>query len=128
MYFEYFENQSLCIFQPHIRIWDSVSLHTLHVIGLGDFERAVACVAFSKAVSFQSLKMRMTLISLRFSDWYGFQLLKTDINDLPIVLQDGGSLLVAVDEANEHIISVWEWDKGEKRHKITETKVSNKYM
>ena len=39
-------------------------------------------------------------------------------------IQDGGSLLVAVDEANEHVISVWEWDKGEKGHKITETKVN----
>ena len=72
-------------FQPHIRIWNSVSLSTLHIIGLGDFERAVACCAFSKA--------------------------------------DGGAFLVAVDEANEHVISLWDWQKGEKGHKITETKV-----
>ena len=71
---------------PHIRIWDSVSLNTLHVIGLGDFERAVACVAFSKA--------------------------------------DGGNFLAAIDEANEHVISLWEWNKGDKGHKITETKSS----
>ena len=57
-----------------------------------------------------------------------FPTIKTDVKDFPIELQDGGSLLVAVDEANEHIISVWEWDKGEKGHKITETKVSNKYI
>jgi len=38
--------------------------------------------------------------------------------------QDGGAHLLAVDEANEHILSVWEWQKGEKGHKITETKVS----
>lgn len=32
--------------------------------------------------------------------------------------------MVAVDEANEHVISLWDWQKGEKGHKITETKVS----
>ena len=37
--------------QPHVRIWNSVSLHTLHVIGLGDFEKSIACLAFSKAVN-----------------------------------------------------------------------------
>lgn len=36
---------------------------------------------------------------------------------------DGGSLLVAVDAAPEHIISVWEWQKGDNGNKITETKV-----
>ncbi|KAH9383033.1 hypothetical protein HPB48_023708 [Haemaphysalis longicornis] len=34
--------------KPHVRIWDSVSLNTLHIIGVGDFERAVSCIAFSK--------------------------------------------------------------------------------
>lgn len=38
-------------------------------------------------------------------------------------LQDGGKHLVVVDEANEHIISVWDLNK-DKPHKITETKVS----
>ncbi|BFZ07628.1 hypothetical protein BsWGS_10667 [Bradybaena similaris] len=33
---------------PHVRVWDSVSLNTLHVIGLGIFQRAVACLSFSK--------------------------------------------------------------------------------
>ena len=37
--------------KPHVRIWNSVSLHTLHVIGLGDFEKSISCLAFSKAVS-----------------------------------------------------------------------------
>lgn len=36
---------------PHVRIWDSVSLSTLHVLGLGVFDRAVCCVGFSKSVS-----------------------------------------------------------------------------
>ncbi|XP_025089345.1 LOW QUALITY PROTEIN: echinoderm microtubule-associated protein-like 1 [Pomacea canaliculata] len=70
---------------PHVRIWDSVSLNTLHVLGLGDFDRAVCCIAFS------------TL--------------------------DGGQQLVAVDDANEHSISVWDLSR-DRPHKITETKSS----
>lgn len=34
--------------KPHVRIWESVSLNTLHVIGLGVFHRAVCCLSFSK--------------------------------------------------------------------------------
>ncbi|XP_048259670.1 echinoderm microtubule-associated protein-like 2 isoform X13 [Haliotis rufescens] len=71
--------------KPHVRIWDSVSLNTLNVIGLGDFDRAVCCVSFSKL--------------------------------------DGGLHLVAVDDANEHVISVWDLSR-DKPHKITETKSS----
>ncbi|XP_042301150.1 echinoderm microtubule-associated protein-like 4 isoform X4 [Sceloporus undulatus] len=37
--------------QPHVRVWDSVSLMTLQVIGLGTFERGVGCLDFSKADS-----------------------------------------------------------------------------
>ncbi|CAG5127063.1 unnamed protein product [Candidula unifasciata] len=70
---------------PHVRVWDSVSLNTLHVLGLGVFNRAVACLSFSKL--------------------------------------DGGQHLVVVDEANEHVISVWDLGR-EKPHKITETKSS----
>ncbi|NXC21353.1 EMAL1 protein, partial [Corythaeola cristata] len=36
---------------PHVRVWDSVTLNTLHVIGMGFFDRAVTCIAFSKSVS-----------------------------------------------------------------------------
>lgn len=39
--------------QPHVRIWDSVSLSTLQVVGTGTFERGVGSLAFSKAVSVQ---------------------------------------------------------------------------
>ncbi|XP_076316323.1 echinoderm microtubule-associated protein-like 2 isoform X2 [Tachypleus tridentatus] len=81
------ERRPRIVERPHIRVWDSVSLNTLHVIGVGEFERAVCCVAFSKA--------------------------------------DGGSLLCAVDDSPEHTISIWEWHKGEKGHKITETKSSS---
>uniref|UniRef100_A0A8C0KDA8 EMAP like 2 n=1 Tax=Canis lupus dingo TaxID=286419 RepID=A0A8C0KDA8_CANLU len=58
---------------PHVRIWDSVSLSTLHVLGLGVFDRAVCCVGFSKS--------------------------------------NGGNLLCAVDESNDHMLSVWDWAK-----------------
>uniref|UniRef100_A0A286XTP8 EMAP like 2 n=1 Tax=Cavia porcellus TaxID=10141 RepID=A0A286XTP8_CAVPO len=61
---------------PHVRIWDSVSLSTLHVLGLGMFDRAVCCVGFSKS--------------------------------------NGGNLLCAVDESNDHMLSVWDWAKEAK--------------
>ncbi|XP_053608612.1 echinoderm microtubule-associated protein-like 2 isoform X2 [Plodia interpunctella] len=35
--------------RPHVRVWNSVSLATLAVIGVGQMERAVACVTFSRA-------------------------------------------------------------------------------
>ncbi|XP_059480617.1 echinoderm microtubule-associated protein-like 2 isoform X4 [Neocloeon triangulifer] len=73
--------------RPHVRIWNSVSLQTLHVIGIGDFERSICCLSFSKT--------------------------------------DGGALLCAIDEAPDHNISVWDWQKGERGHKISETKCSN---
>uniref|UniRef100_A0A2K6DTN4 HELP domain-containing protein n=1 Tax=Macaca nemestrina TaxID=9545 RepID=A0A2K6DTN4_MACNE len=68
---------------PHVRIWDSVSLSTLHVLGLGVFDRAVCCVGFSKS--------------------------------------NGGNLLCAVDESNDHMLSVWDWAK---ETKVVDVKVS----
>ncbi|OQV21716.1 Echinoderm microtubule-associated protein-like 1 [Hypsibius exemplaris] len=59
----------------HIRVWDSVSLNTLHVIGgNGDFDRGFCCLAFSK--------------------------------------MDGGALLVAIDEAQDHVLTLWDWQKA----------------
>lgn len=73
--------------RAHIRVWDSVSLNTLKVIGGGgDFGNAVCCLSFSHT--------------------------------------DGGRHLAAVDDSNDHVLSVWEWEKGENGHKITETKSS----
>ncbi|XP_041919975.1 echinoderm microtubule-associated protein-like 2 isoform X1 [Alosa sapidissima] len=69
---------------PHARVWDSVSLNTLHVIGMGVFDRAVTCVAFSKS--------------------------------------NGGAHLCAVDDANDHILSVWDWQKEKQ---LAEVKCSN---
>ncbi|XP_071835034.1 77 kDa echinoderm microtubule-associated protein-like isoform X2 [Apostichopus japonicus] len=68
---------------PHVRIWNSVSLNTLHVIGLGVFDRAVCCIGFSK--------------------------------------HDGGGHLGAIDDSNEHVLSVWDWAKEKK---LCETKSS----
>ncbi|XP_017292647.1 echinoderm microtubule-associated protein-like 2 isoform X2 [Kryptolebias marmoratus] len=69
---------------PHVRVWDSVSLNTLHVIGMGVFDRAVTCVSFSKS--------------------------------------NGGTFLCAVDDANDHILSVWNWQKEKQ---LADVKCSN---
>ncbi|KAM6931867.1 echinoderm microtubule-associated protein-like 2 isoform 2-T2 [Lycodopsis pacificus] len=69
---------------PHVRVWDSVSLNTLHVIGMGVFDRAVTCVAFSKS--------------------------------------NGGTFLCAVDDANDHMLSVWNWQKEKQ---LADVKCSN---
>ncbi|XP_074221147.1 LOW QUALITY PROTEIN: echinoderm microtubule-associated protein-like 1 [Camelus bactrianus] len=69
---------------PHVRIWDSVTLNTLHVIGIGFFDRAVTCIAFSKS--------------------------------------NGGSNLCAVDDSNDHVLSVWDWQKEER---LADVKCSN---
>ncbi|XP_044291639.1 echinoderm microtubule-associated protein-like 1 isoform X4 [Varanus komodoensis] len=69
---------------PHVRIWDSVTLNTLHVIGMGFFDRAVTCIAFSKS--------------------------------------NGGSNICAVDDSNDHVLSVWDWQREEK---LADVKCSN---
>ncbi|XP_053924985.1 echinoderm microtubule-associated protein-like 1 isoform X8 [Cuculus canorus] len=69
---------------PHVRVWDSVTLNTLHVIGMGYFDRAVTCIAFSKS--------------------------------------NGGSCLCSVDDSNDHVLSVWDWQKEEK---LADVKCSN---
>ena len=33
--------------QPHVRVWESINLTTLHVIGEKEFQRGVSCVSFS---------------------------------------------------------------------------------
>ncbi|KAK5854470.1 hypothetical protein PBY51_015531 [Eleginops maclovinus] len=73
--------------QPHVRIWDSVSLSTLQVIGLGTFERGVGSLAFSKA--------------------------------------DLGQHLSVVDDCNDHMLTVWEWQK---KSKIAEIKTTNEVV
>ncbi|XP_043929530.1 echinoderm microtubule-associated protein-like 1 [Protopterus annectens] len=69
---------------PHVRVWDSVTLNTLHVLGMGFFDRAVTCIAFSKS--------------------------------------NGGCNLCAVDDSNDHVLSVWDWQKEEK---LADVKCSN---
>ncbi|XP_012284868.1 echinoderm microtubule-associated protein-like 2 isoform X2 [Orussus abietinus] len=71
---------------PHIRIWNSVSLTTLSVIGTGEFDGSICCLSFSKA--------------------------------------DGGNFLCAIDETADHNISIWDWQKGDRGVKVTETKCS----
>ena len=45
------------------------------------------------------------------------------VNCLSFSRADGGTLLTAIDDAPEKVISVWEWQKGEKGVRITETRV-----
>ncbi|XP_073923278.1 echinoderm microtubule-associated protein-like 1 isoform X1 [Castor canadensis] len=71
---------------PHVRVWDSVTLNTLHIIGIGFFDRAVTCIAFSKS--------------------------------------NGGTNLCAVDDSNDHVLSVWDWQKEER---LADVKVSLKF-
>ncbi|XP_072246523.1 echinoderm microtubule-associated protein-like 4 [Leuresthes tenuis] len=73
--------------QPHVRVWDSVSLSTLQVIGLGTFERGVGSLAFSKA--------------------------------------DSGQHLSVIDDCNDHMLTVWEWQK---KSKIAEIKSTNEVV
>uniref|UniRef100_A0A665VVK0 Uncharacterized protein n=1 Tax=Echeneis naucrates TaxID=173247 RepID=A0A665VVK0_ECHNA len=69
---------------PHIRVWDSVSLNTLHVLGAGFFDRGLVCLSFSKS--------------------------------------NGGNTLCTVDDSNDHVLSVWDWQRGDR---LAEVKCSN---
>ncbi|XP_051936571.1 echinoderm microtubule-associated protein-like 4 isoform X2 [Hippocampus zosterae] len=68
---------------PHVRVWDSVSLATLQIVGLGTFERGVGSLAFSKA--------------------------------------DSGQHLSVVDDCNDHMLTVWDWQKKTKMAEIKTT-------
>uniref|UniRef100_A0A1A8ADM9 Echinoderm microtubule associated protein like 1 n=1 Tax=Nothobranchius furzeri TaxID=105023 RepID=A0A1A8ADM9_NOTFU len=69
---------------PHVRVWDSVSLNTLHVLGAGYFDRGLVCLAFSKS--------------------------------------NGGNTLCVVDDSNDHVLSVWDWQRQDR---LAEAKCSN---
>ncbi|CAK6956964.1 echinoderm microtubule-associated protein-like 1 isoform X1 [Scomber scombrus] len=69
---------------PHVRVWDSVSLNTLHVLGIGFFDRGLVCLAFSKS--------------------------------------NGGNTLCVVDDSNDHVLSVWDWQREDR---LAEVKCSN---
>ncbi|KAF7710670.1 echinoderm microtubule-associated protein-like 4 isoform X1 [Silurus meridionalis] len=73
--------------QPHVRVWDSVTLQTLQIVGMGTFERGVGSLAFSKA--------------------------------------DSGIHLSVVDDSNEHMLTVWDWQK---KSKIAEIKTTNEVV
>ncbi|XP_060943551.1 echinoderm microtubule-associated protein-like 4 [Limanda limanda] len=73
--------------QPHVRVWDSVSLSTLQVVGLGTFERGVGSLAFSKA--------------------------------------DSGQHLSVIDDCNDHMLTVWDWQR---KSKIAEIKTTTEVV
>ena len=73
----------VCMFvQAHVRIWHSISLNTLKVLGLGLFERAVCCLAFSKLVRpyYQSLHAQDKV--LIFTALHGMQTRSCDENSV----------------------------------------------
>ncbi|KAK7878325.1 hypothetical protein WMY93_031042 [Mugilogobius chulae] len=72
---------------PHVRVWDSVSLNTLQIIGQGTFERGVGSLAFSKA--------------------------------------DSGVHLAVVDDCNDHMLTVWDWNR---KSKVAEIKTTNEVV
>ncbi|XP_055082992.1 echinoderm microtubule-associated protein-like 4 isoform X2 [Periophthalmus magnuspinnatus] len=72
---------------PHVRVWDSVSLCTLQIVGLGTFERGVGSLAFSKA--------------------------------------DSGVHLAVVDDSNDHMLTVWDWNR---KTKVAEIKTTNEVV
>lgn len=119
MYTPLYYNINMYVFffaQPHIRVWNSVSLATVVVLGLGEFERSISCLSFSKAVHISNPFFSFSFyLNSYINTWYN----RYD----DFYQQDGGSLLCAIDEGNDHNISVWDWQKNEKGHKITETKV-----
>lgn len=45
------------------------------------------------------------------------------VNCLSFSRADGGALLAAIDDSPDKIISVWEWQRSDKGHRITETRV-----
>ncbi|XP_060025592.1 echinoderm microtubule-associated protein-like 4 isoform X8 [Lagenorhynchus albirostris] len=83
--------------QPHVRVWDSVSLSTLQIIGLGTFERGVGCLDFSKAVIIPIQDKRK------------------------IKRKDSGVHLCVIDDSNEHMLTVWDWQKKSKGAEIKTT-------
>lgn len=72
---------------PHVRVWDSVSLNTLQIVGQGTFERGVGSLAFSKA--------------------------------------DSGVHLAVVDDCNDHMLTVWDWNR---KSKVAEIKTTNEVV
>ncbi|BFZ23725.1 hypothetical protein BsWGS_26764 [Bradybaena similaris] len=66
----------------HVRVWDGVTLSTFAVIGLGTLQHGVACVSFSE----------------------------TDVHvKVGMELAQAGDLVMAIDDSERHILSVWEW-------------------
>uniref|UniRef100_A0A7N6B1T5 EMAP like 4 n=1 Tax=Anabas testudineus TaxID=64144 RepID=A0A7N6B1T5_ANATE len=74
--------------QPHVRIWDSVSLSTLQVVGLGTFERGVGSLLNHGNCSLLSIS-------------------------------------VVIDDCNDHMLTVWDWQK---KSKIAEIKTTNEVV
>uniref|UniRef100_A0A3B4Z847 Echinoderm microtubule-associated protein-like 1 n=1 Tax=Stegastes partitus TaxID=144197 RepID=A0A3B4Z847_9TELE len=66
------------------KITIATGLNTIHVLGMGFFDRALVCLAFSKS--------------------------------------NGGNTLCVVDDSNDHVLSVWDWQREDR---LAEVKCSN---
>ena len=80
------------------------------MVGLGSFQRGLSCVAFSVEVS--SVAVPAGILSNCTPATCRCFMFDT--------FQDGGAHVVGVDDGNDHILSVWEW---ESKKKVAEAKV-----
>lgn len=95
---------------PHVRIWDSVSLNTLHVLGSGFFDRGLVCLSFSKSV-------RKILRWFWLSVCHFWHCLSWLLYDFPLC-ENGGNWLCVVDDSNDHTLSVWDWQREERMAEV----------
>ncbi|XP_035829085.1 echinoderm microtubule-associated protein-like CG42247 [Aplysia californica] len=65
----------------HVRIWDGLSLSTYAVIGLGVFQQGIACVNFSENTHVPAESREAV----------------------------SGELIMAIDDSDRHVLTVWEW-------------------
>ncbi|GFN91803.1 echinoderm microtubule-associated protein-like 1, partial [Plakobranchus ocellatus] len=77
----------------HVRVWDGVSLSTYAVVGLGSLQVGVTCINFSER------------------DAHG-----SNGGDMA-----SGDLLMAIDDSDRHVLTVWEWQTEKMLAKTTTT-------
>lgn len=83
---------------------------------MGTFERGVGSLAFSKAVSITGVH-RVTVVLEEKST--------SNMHDISWFSQDSGQHLSVIDDCNDHMLTVWNWQK---KSKIAEIKVNIKLL
>lgn len=84
---------------------------------MGTFERGVGSLAFSKAVSIPPL--------LRITSPRTEKDFRQTSSRVTLVLQDSGQHLSVIDDCNDHMLTVWNWQK---KSKVAEIKVNTKRL